>query len=736
MNEKSEQTVQGPSFLTNPAVSLICFGGKGGVGKTTSAAATALHLANENPQKRILLASIDPAHSLMDSLNNSVIVHPHSCPPPAFPFIPFREGDRGRLVGEVRGGSELLQNLMVWEIDARASFRKFMERHSNTIKKIMERGTFLDNTDISALLSASLPGIDELMGMVELVDLLESDAYDIIVLDTAPTGHTIKFLQMPHLIKKWTRLLDLMMEKYRYMSKLYTRYYRADDTDAFIKAFLSSVERVEWVLRNKSCEFVPVMLPEALCVKETRRFLSTLREYKIPVKNIIMNRIYPVSNCPFCKEQYVHQKKHVDEIKRYFDGYNFLMMPLYADEIHGKESLLMFAQAMTDTIPQNHSMVNCKPVSFPYRMGKSMNGEIGDSNPPPFSVSPLLLFPAVDETLHVQKRESINYFPIPKATVEFLLFGGKGGVGKTTIASATAVWLSDLYPEKRILLFSTDPAHSLSDCLGVTIGSDGLFVKNNLSVWEVDAEEEYEKLKRLYSEEMKDLMTAFVKRDTAINVVFEKEIVESFIDLTPPGIDEVMAIATIIDHIDKGKFDLFIMDTAPTGHLIRFLEMPELVLDWLKIFFNLFLKYKNIFRLPKLSAFLVDLSKKIKKLLTLLRNGENSLFVPIAIPTEMAYHETSDLVQSVRNLKIPTSQMILNMVHPHSQTREISAECALCTNKIAYERKIFDNFSHLFPGKSVYIIHKQNEEVGGIKALEHFGRELYGDFKKIVTLAV
>ena len=695
LNEKCERTAQGPSFLTNPALSLICFGGKGGVGKTTSAAATALHLADKNPQKRILLASIDPAHSLMDSLNDT----------------------------------NTFKNLMVWEIDARASFQKFMERHRNTIKRIMERGTFLDNTDISALLSTSLPGIDELMGMVELVDLLENDTYDIIVLDTAPTGHTIKFLQMPHLIKKWTRLLDLMMEKHRYMSKLYARYYRADDTDAFIKAFSSGAERIERVLRNKSCEFVPVMLPEALCVKETRRFLSTLREYKIPVKNIIINRVYPVNNCSFCNGQYLLQKKHIDEIKRCFDGYNFLTVPLYTDEIHGRESLMILAQAMTDTIHQNHSMVSCKPVSFSCRMGKSTNGEIGDSKPPPFSVSPLLLFPAADETLNLQKKESTKHLPIPKSTIEFLLFGGKGGVGKTTIASATAVLLSDLYPEKRILLFSTDPAHSLSDCLGVTIGSQGLSIKNNLYVWEMDAEEEYEKLKCLYSEEMKDLMTAFVKRDTAINVVFEKEIMESFIDLTPPGIDEVMAIATIIDYIDKGKFDLFILDTAPTGHLIRFLEMPELVLNWLKLFFNLFLKYKNILRMPKLSAFLVDLSKKIKKLLALLRDGENSLFIPIAIPTEMAYNETRDLVQSVRNLKIPTSQMILNMVHPHSQSNAIATECALCINKIAYERKIFDNFSHLSPEESVYIIHKQEEEVGGIKALEHFGRELYGEFR-------
>ena len=209
LNEKTEQIAHGPSFLTDLALSLICFGGKGGVGKTTSAAATAVYLAKNNPQKRILLASIDPAHSLMDSLIDK----------------------------------DLFKNLMVWEIDARVSFQKFMEKHSNTIKIIMGRGTFLDSTDISALLSTSLPGIDELMCMVELVDLLENDTYDTIVLDTAPTGHTVKFLQMPHLIEKLAHLLDLMMEKHRYMSKLYRRYYQSDDTDVFIDAFSNGAEK-------------------------------------------------------------------------------------------------------------------------------------------------------------------------------------------------------------------------------------------------------------------------------------------------------------------------------------------------------------------------------------------------------------------------------------------------------------------------------------------------------------
>ncbi|OHB70758.1 MAG: hypothetical protein A2W17_04850 [Planctomycetes bacterium RBG_16_41_13] len=692
MAEKIGRIAEGPSFLTNPKLSLVCFGGKGGVGKTTSAAAAALYLADTNPQKRILLASIDPAHSLMDSL----------------------------LVADT------FKNLMVWEIDAQASFQKFMVKHGNTLERIMERGTFLDDEDISALLSTSLPGIDELMGMVELVDLLENDAYDVIVLDTAPTGHAIKFLQMPHLIKKWTRLLDLMMEKYRYMSKLYARRYRADDTDAFIKAFSSGAKRVERILRNASCEFVPVLLPEALSVNETKRFLSTLEKQKIPVKNIIVNRINPFGNCSFCNEQYLLQKKYIDEIKRCFAAYNVLLMPLYKDEIHGRESLLMFARAMADADCLNHSAANriTPPLSFCTK--ESAGRENGDLNPSPVAISPPLPFPAAEEASDREIKESANHFPIPKSTIKLLMFGGKGGVGKTTIAGATALFLSEAYPEKRILLFSADPAHSLSDCLDVTMGNDRLHLKNNLYVQEMDAEKEFEKLKSLYSEEIKDFMSSLVNGEAAVNVVFEREIIESFIDMTPPGIDEVMAIAAIIDSMDKGDFDLFILDTAPTGHLIRFLEMPELALDWLKFFFTLFLKYKSIFRMSRLSAFLVDLSKKIKRLLTVLRDGEQSLFVPIAIPTEMAYNETSDLLLAVKHLKIAVSQIILNMAHPNHRQNAVLGECALCTNRIAYEKMIFDTFKQLFPGEPLYRICRQEGEVTGIKALHHLGMELYG----------
>ncbi len=323
-------------------------------------------------------------------------------------------------------------------------------------------------------------------------------------------------------------------------------------------------------------------------------------------------------------------------------------------------------------------------------------------------------------------HEEIFHIPVPKSATQFIMFSGKGGVGKTTIAGATALTLSDLYPEKRILLFSTDPAHSLSDCLDIDVDSKGQFIRQNLYVQEMDAEKEYYKLKGLYSDEIKDMLSAFTKKDRAVNIIFEKEIIVSLMDIMPPGIDEVMAVTRIIDHMDKGSFDIFVLDTAPTGHLIRFLEMPELAQKWLKFFFTLFLKYKNIFRIPKITAFFVELSKNIKKLLLLLRDHEKSLFIPIAVPTEMALEETNDLINAIQKLNIPHSPIVMNMVHPPSMLPETFIDCPLCLHRIAYEEKILRAYENKFPQRLFYIINKQEKEIIGINALQLFGKKLYG----------
>ena len=153
----------GPAFLRDPVLRLLLFGGKGGVGKTTCATATALTLAHRWPESPYLLVSTDPAHSLGDAV----------------------------------AGSALPPNLALVELDAKDRLAAFRSAHGGTLKDIAARGTFLDGDDISQLLDLSLPGLDELVAFLDVFRWIEEDRYACVVVDTAPWGHTLRLLEMP-----------------------------------------------------------------------------------------------------------------------------------------------------------------------------------------------------------------------------------------------------------------------------------------------------------------------------------------------------------------------------------------------------------------------------------------------------------------------------------------------------------------------------------------------------------
>ena len=162
----SSDEPDGPAFLRNHTLRLLLFGGKGGVGKTTCAAATALALARRRPEASFLLVSTDPAHSLADSVS----------------------------------GSSLPPNLTLIELDATERLETFKSAHGAKLSEIAVRGTFLDDDDISQLLDLSLPGLDELMAFLEISEWVEEDRHACVVVDTAPWGHTLRLLEMPQLI--------------------------------------------------------------------------------------------------------------------------------------------------------------------------------------------------------------------------------------------------------------------------------------------------------------------------------------------------------------------------------------------------------------------------------------------------------------------------------------------------------------------------------------------------------
>ena len=188
-------------------------------------------------------------------------------------------------------------------------------------------------------------------------------------------------------------------------------------------------------------------------------------------------------------------------------------------------------------------------------------------------------------------------------------------------------------------------------------------------------------------------------------------------DLAPPGLDEIMALTRIMEFLARDSYDLFVLDCAPTGHLIRLLELPELINEWLKAFFNLFLKYERILQLPGFADELVGISRNLKKLRELLRNPAASALYAVSIPTQMALEETKDLVAACDRMGIAVPLVFLNLMTP-------PCDCRLCSSLRRRERLVAEGFRQAFPEKQQTLVYRQ-PEIAGLERLEKFGRCLY-----------
>ncbi|HCF56768.1 MAG TPA: hypothetical protein DFS52_02065, partial [Myxococcales bacterium] len=251
-----------------------------------------------------------------------------------------------------------------------------------------------------------------------------------------------------------------------------------------------------------------------------------------------------------------------------------------------------------------------------------------------------------------------------------------GGVGKTTLACATAIRLAREAPQRRILLFSTDPAHSLADCLDRPVGPQMTAVTAGLVALEMDAAADLEALKRQYRQEIDELFGALLG---SFDAPFDRAVMERLIELAPPGLDEIMAVTDAMGFL--AEYELLILDSAPTGHLVRLLEMPQLVDDWLKAFFELFLKYREVLRMPSMAERLVQLSKELRGFRALLRDPARAALYAVSIPTRMALEETRDLLSACGRIGVSVPVLFLNLRTPPS-------ECEFCARRAGQERDI------------------------------------------------
>jgi len=635
----------------------LFFGGKGGVGKTTAATATAVFLLSQAKRgESILLFSTDPAHSLSDSLGVEI-------------------GDRLVTVSERKGA-----RIVAYEMDATVELERFRQAHGKVLAEIAERGTFLDESDISELLNLSLPGLDEVMALFELSELDRSGAYSRIVVDTAPSGHTSRLLRLPEVFKRVSHALDLMAEKHRYIVAQFAhRAARLDAVDLFLQDLNERIERVRQLLFDESAtSFSLVAIPEAMSVMETERYAKQLQQEGVPVKTLIVNRVeLQHANCDYCRSRVAMQQPWLKKLQTTFRHLELRFIPLLPQPVNGLQQLDEFARLLwtSGTIPK------ANPTSKAKRKIATKAGE--------------------------------GEFQLPARRL--IIFGGKGGVGKTTAAAAYAYSLASLNTSKKILVFSTDPAHSLSDSFDETIGESkkGIAGKRNLDGMEIDPGKWFDELKQRYRLWIDQLFES-LRGNSKFEIRFDREAMRELVELTPPGIDEIAALGAITDLLEQQSYETIVLDTAPTGHLVRFLELPETALSWVRTFIKLLLKYQHIVHATEVAEELVSLSRSIKAVLALLTDKDKCEFVSVMIPEKMSLEETVDLSQSLKRLHIPFKRVLINNMIP----TQAAMGCVFCRTRRASQESVVGQFrGRLVKSVQLYVAPQQPIEIRGEKSL-------------------
>ena len=296
------------------------FGGKGGAGKTTCASAFALSALRRDRSASVLIVSTDPAHSLRDAL-----------------------------------GRRLPRGLRAVELDAPRAFARWLEAHRAAAADVLEHGTWLDSDDIDALLGLPVPGIDELVGLIEIERLAGargvSRAYDAVIVDTAPTGHALRLLSAPDTVRAVADLLDALQEEHRVIRERFARIGRAEASDRLIDEIARQARDVAARLRrNDLTRFHWVTLPEPLSIAETKDALEALANRRISVPELIVNRVLTDEGpCPICDRRRAEQRRAIVDIRRTLGkGRRVTLVPALAREPVGLRALASLARDMAD----------------------------------------------------------------------------------------------------------------------------------------------------------------------------------------------------------------------------------------------------------------------------------------------------------------------------------------------------------------------------------------------------
>jgi arsenite-transporting ATPase len=458
------------------------FSGKGGVGKTTMASATAIHYANEG--KKILIVTTDPASNLGDVFEQEI----------------------GHKITPIGG----VKNLYAMEIEPDAATREYKERIIGPFREMMPG-------DVIASLEEQFnsPCTTEIASFDRFVDFMETDEYEVIIFDTAPTGHTIRLLELP---VDWSKHIE---ESAKGSGQTCLGPVQA------IQESKDKYDRATALLKNPvRTTFVFVMRPEELSLYETVRAMKELMTIGIRSARIIVNGVLPKEVCDidFFKQKYEAQQEIIRQTDEIISGAKRYML-LRDGEVKGIDSL--------------------RDVSSYLFNGKKHA----------FSSKEKIIY----RSDFIIDRPDINRLWLPDNGTKRIFFTGKGGVGKTTLSCIAGLYASQ--KGFKTLLVTTDPAGHIGQVLDKEVGSEPTKISENFDAVMIDQEEAFKHYKDKVLNEAKG------KYSDDMLAAMEEE-------LNSPCTEEMAAFDRFAQFIESKDYQVVVFDTAPTGHTLRLLDLP------------------------------------------------------------------------------------------------------------------------------------------------------------------